>query len=162
MLQHWLSTQPQLAGQRVTTCVGYERPSRDMRTNEPSGPCRPHVSGTKCHLAFSIGAPSLLPVLVPSAWKQRESICSSPRCHGSLLIHVPPAELPFEFAMNALRLVDGFTPMQFEHATGLPMAVLDDALDKARAQGLINEEGGRLRASPLGYRHLNRLMGLFL
>ncbi|WP_152551494.1 radical SAM family heme chaperone HemW [Polycyclovorans algicola] len=84
----------------------------------------------------------------PSAWQENRV--------------VPPAELPFEFAMNALRLVDGFTPMQFEHATGLPMTVLDDALDKARAQGLINEEGGRLRASPLGYRHLNRLMGLFL
>ena len=73
------------------------------------------------------------------------------------------ADLPFEFAMNALRLVDGFTPAQFEAATGLPVSALDVPLGAARRQGLLDDDAsGRLRASALGYRHLNRLTGLFL
>jgi len=76
---------------------------------------------------------------------------------------VATADLPFEFAMNALRLVDGFTPAQFESATGLPVSALDVPLGAARRQGLLDDDAsGRLRASALGYRHLNRLTGLFL
>jgi len=70
-------------------------------------------------------------------------------------------ELPFEFAMNALRVVDGFTPKQFEQGTGLPFSVLDTRLAAARALGLL-DDGAAVRASRLGYLHLNRLMGLFL
>jgi putative oxygen-independent coproporphyrinogen III oxidase len=71
-------------------------------------------------------------------------------------------ELPFEFAMNVLRLVDGFTPEQFEAATGLGRDVLEKPLCLARARGLLDDDGTVIRASRLGYLHLNRLMGLFL
>ena len=74
---------------------------------------------------------------------------------------IPAAELPFEFAMNALRLIDGFTPQQFEQGTGLSFDVLNERLQKARAKGLLDDVDS-VRASRLGYLHLNRLMGLFL
>lgn len=75
---------------------------------------------------------------------------------------VPDAELPFEFAMNALRLIAGFTPRQFEAATGLSRDVLEKPLRAARAQGLLDDDASVIRASRLGYLHLNRLLGLFL
>jgi len=75
---------------------------------------------------------------------------------------IAPGELPFEYAMNALRLVEGFTPLQFEATTGLLMSALGGPLAEARRLGLLDEQGDRIRASALGYRHLNRLTGLFL
>ena len=50
---------------------------------------------------------------------------------------VPAAELPFEFMMNALRLVEGFEERDFEQRTGLGRAVLEQPLARAVARGLI-------------------------
>jgi len=80
---------------------------------------------------------------------------------------VPAAELPFEFAMNALRLNEGFEPILFERRSGLAARVLDAALNKAREKGLIEEDGGtagagRVRASAFGRAHLNALLREFL
>ncbi len=80
---------------------------------------------------------------------------------------VAVAELPFEYAMNALRLNQGFSRAGFERRTGLDAAVLDAALNQARQKGLIVEEGGeesggRIRASAFGRAHLNALLREFL
>ena len=75
---------------------------------------------------------------------------------------VTPDELPFEFAMNALRLNDGFAAGPFTARTGLAPAVLEPGLAKARQRGLIEESGGRVRPTALGRTHLNALVGLFL
>ena len=75
---------------------------------------------------------------------------------------VPAPELPFEFAMNALRLNDGFAPELFESRTGLPATALQPALARARHKGLIDEAGGRIRASAFGRAHLNALLREFL
>lgn len=75
---------------------------------------------------------------------------------------VEATELPFEYAMNALRLRQGFRCQQFEARTGLPPAALETGLAQARDQGLVEEGGDQIRASTLGWRHLNRLMGCFL
>src|SRR5581483_7810196 len=71
---------------------------------------------------------------------------------------VPAAELPFEFAMNALRLNRGFDRALFEARTGLPAAALEPGLNQARKKGLIEEEGGRIHASAFGRAHLNALL----
>ncbi len=75
---------------------------------------------------------------------------------------VPSAELPFEFAMNALRLNEGFAPALFEARAGLPAAALEPGLDRARRKGLIEEDAGRIRASAFGRAHLNALLREFL
>jgi len=75
---------------------------------------------------------------------------------------VAVAELPFEFAMNALRLNQGFGLEQFERRTGLAAAVLDAALNQARQKGLIEEGEGWVRASAFGRAHLNALLREFL
>jgi oxygen-independent coproporphyrinogen-3 oxidase len=75
---------------------------------------------------------------------------------------VAPAELPFEFAMNALRLNQGFARELFERRTGLPIAALDTALNQARQKGLIEEDRDQIRASAFGRAHLNALLREFL
>jgi oxygen-independent coproporphyrinogen-3 oxidase len=72
------------------------------------------------------------------------------------------SELPFEYAMNALRLNEGFAPADFTARTGLPLAALEPALVRARSHGLIENVQGRVRATTLGRLHLNALLREFL
>jgi oxygen-independent coproporphyrinogen-3 oxidase len=75
---------------------------------------------------------------------------------------VDPAELPFEYMLNALRLHEGVPQASFAQRTGLPPERIASALAQAHARGWLREEPGRLRPSPLGQRFLNDLIGLFL
>ena len=75
---------------------------------------------------------------------------------------VGPAELPFEFMLNALRLNEGFRIRDYEARTGLAWDDDAPALRKARQLGLIEESAAAVRASALGQRHLNTLLTLFL
>ncbi len=81
------------------------------------------------------------------AWERRE---------------IPETELPFEYMLNVLRLQDGFSPGEFELATGLPAARLKPTLESLLARGLMIEAGGRFRASELGMRFLNDVQAAFL
>jgi len=71
-------------------------------------------------------------------------------------------DLPFEFMMNALRLNAGVPAALFEERTGLPLVVCGTALEKARAQGLLEAEPTRLTPSLHGQHFLNDLLELFL
>ncbi len=68
------------------------------------------------------------------------------------------ADLRFEFLLNALRLVEGFSPELFECRTGRPFEELEPGLRRARARGWLHTDGGRVRASPTGYAFLNDLL----
>ena len=67
-------------------------------------------------------------------------------------------DLPFEFAMNAFRLVDGFAEGLFESRTGLSKVILDEALAPIAARGLVERSQGRWRATPKGFRFLNEIL----
>lgn len=67
-------------------------------------------------------------------------------------------DLPFEFAMNGFRLVDGFAEELFEARTGLPNAVLEQALAPLAARGLVEHCEQRWRATPKGLRFLNEIL----
>jgi oxygen-independent coproporphyrinogen-3 oxidase len=71
-------------------------------------------------------------------------------------------ELPFEFMLNALRLVDGFAPALFEARCGLPLALAQAPLAAAVAQGLIEQDAARIRPTRRGRLFLNDLNALFL
>lgn len=75
---------------------------------------------------------------------------------------ISAAERPFEFAMNALRLNEGFAVSQFEARTGLPFAVIAPVVTRLQARGLLEHAGDNVRASVLGRAHLNTLLGEFL
>lgn len=72
------------------------------------------------------------------------------------------SDLPFEFMLNALRLLEGSTLSTFETRTGLPRSALDVAFAKAQARGWLEVDGERFRASALGQQFQNDLIGLFL
>ena len=75
---------------------------------------------------------------------------------------VPERELPFEFMLNALRLVEGFPPRLFEERTGLPLAAIERPLNAAESKGLLERDWNFLRPSARGRRFLNDLLDLFL
>ena len=75
---------------------------------------------------------------------------------------VAPAELPFEFMLNALRLIDGVPVALFRERTGLEISVIEAALGKAEALGLLGRDWQTLRPTPKGQRFLNELLELFL
>jgi len=75
---------------------------------------------------------------------------------------VPPHELPFEFMLNALRLLEGFPPALFEERTGLPLTILEKKLQTAERAGLLERDWKRVRPSARGQRFLNELLALFL
>ncbi|MGN6282539.1 radical SAM family heme chaperone HemW [Frateuria sp.] len=75
---------------------------------------------------------------------------------------VEPAELPFEYMLNALRLYQGVPLDAFAQRTGLSLDRIAPALDQARARGWLQDAPRRLQPSVLGQRFLNDLIELFL
>ena len=67
-------------------------------------------------------------------------------------------DLPFEFAMNGFRLVEGFSDELFVTRTGLSIAVLEQALAPLVARGLVERDQNQWRASPKGFRFLNEIL----
>jgi oxygen-independent coproporphyrinogen-3 oxidase len=68
------------------------------------------------------------------------------------------ADLPFEFAMNGFRLLEGFDWRLFETRTGLPADTLETALTSAVARGLVEMGPETWRATPRGWRFLNEIL----
>ena len=75
---------------------------------------------------------------------------------------VSATELPFEYMLNALRLIDGVPLAQFSERTGLPRPSIADGLAQAHQHGWLREDPERLHTTPLGQRFLNDVIGLFL
>lgn len=68
----------------------------------------------------------------------------------------------FEFMLNALRLVDGFSLDGFEASTGIARADIDPQLQQAIAKQWLRIDGDRVRPTPLGRRFTNDVIELFL
>ena len=75
---------------------------------------------------------------------------------------VAPAELPFEFMLNALRLREGFPLALFNERTGLPLSRIMPALQQAEAKGWIERDLAQLRPTERGFDFLSDLQELFL
>ncbi len=71
-------------------------------------------------------------------------------------------ELPFEFALNALRLVEGFDCGLFAARTGLQPTTIESVLRAAESKQLIERTGQRIAPTERGRRFLNDLVALFL
>jgi len=72
-------------------------------------------------------------------------------------------DLILEFALNALRLSEGFDAPLFERRTGLPFERIADRGDKARAAGLLAPgQDHRVRSTELGRRFLDDLLQYFI
>ena len=76
--------------------------------------------------------------------------------------YIAPADLPFEFMLNALRLNDGFSRDCYQAQTGLELQDIDAQLARAQARGLIEPRLNGWRPTELGRRFLNDLQAGFL
>ena len=68
----------------------------------------------------------------------------------------------FEFLLNALRLVEGFTFDIFEQRTGLARDALNDRLHAAQADGLLCIDGESVRCTEQGARFLDEILTRFV
>ncbi len=75
---------------------------------------------------------------------------------------VAPAEVPFEFMMNALRLTEGFDIPKFEARTGLRFEMVAPILVGLQDRGLLRQVNGRWAPTPTGLRFLNDVLLEFL
>ena len=75
---------------------------------------------------------------------------------------VPEADLPFEFMLNALRLVEGFEIETFAQRTGLEWSAVADEVQRNRERGLLAVAGNRVAATKVGLQFLNNLLLSFL
>ncbi len=83
-------------------------------------------------------------------------------CRRTGLRTLPGDALPGEFAMNALRLHDGFTLDLFEARTGLSADTLAPTLASLEARELLGIDSGWVRTTALGRRFLDTVIAEFL
>jgi len=75
---------------------------------------------------------------------------------------IAPQRRPFDYMLNALRLVDGFALPEFEARTGLPREAIASELAQATARGWIRIDGDHVAPTELGQRFTNDVISLFL
>lgn len=71
-------------------------------------------------------------------------------------------DLPLEFMLNALRLVDGFDKTLFTERTGLSLESIEAQIAQAMDVGLLEEDEQRIRPSNRGILFLNELLQYYM
>ncbi|MCZ6803432.1 MAG: radical SAM family heme chaperone HemW [Proteobacteria bacterium] len=71
-------------------------------------------------------------------------------------------ELPLEFMMNALRLIEGIPGSLFLERTGLPLNIIEKELSLAEDRNLVEWKINELKPSLKGQRYLNELLEIFV
>ncbi len=96
--------------------------------------------------------------------RQPDSYIKSVACGQHVLQNnqLSREELIFEFMLNNLRLINGFTRSSFTHATGLSWHEIDQLIDTLVTEDLLESENEQIRASALGYRFLDDILQRFL
>ena len=75
---------------------------------------------------------------------------------------IVPERRPFDYMLNALRLVEGFALSEFEARTGLPRAAIAGELATAVDHGWICIAQDHVKPTELGQRFTNNVISLFL
>ncbi|KRA31651.1 coproporphyrinogen III oxidase [Rhodanobacter sp. Root627] len=75
---------------------------------------------------------------------------------------VTAGELPFEYMLNALRLIDGVPLQDFGERTGLSLTTIATSLNDAQQRGWLHPDPQQLRTTALGQRFLNDVIASFL
>lgn len=74
---------------------------------------------------------------------------------------VQAADLPFEFVMNALRLVEGVPSAYFAERTGLAFDAVCETVQQLQQEKLLDENPHQLKCTPLGFNYLNEVLARF-
>jgi oxygen-independent coproporphyrinogen-3 oxidase len=116
--------------------------------------------GAGAHGKLSFGAAPALEIWRTTRPREPRRFMADPATLQPLA--VPPGQRPFEFLLNALRLVDGFAVGEYEAATGLRWSDQQATTAALVARGLLSEADGRLRATARGLHFLNDVLVEYL
>ena len=164
--EHDACADMQLAVEETLAGAGYEHYETSAFAR-PGRRCRHNLNYWEFGDYLGIGAGAHGKVSFPDRVTRHERI-KQPRDYMaaqstlSKEITVEARELPFEFMLNALRLVDGFPIALFQERTGLPMSAVQAQLEEAERKGLVQMDWQRLRPTERGRLFLNELLGLFV
>lgn len=75
---------------------------------------------------------------------------------------VPRENLPLEFMMNGLRLIEGVPSRLFEERTGIKIESIETKLSKLVGDNLLENYVEILRTTPMGQRFLNNVLSVFM
>lgn len=70
-------------------------------------------------------------------------------------------DLPMEYFLNTLRLIEGAPTALFSARTGLPLTVIEAALNNLESKRLLSTESNHIACTALGLRHLNAILESF-
>jgi oxygen-independent coproporphyrinogen-3 oxidase len=142
----------------------YARPGRASRHNLHYWHFGDYLGiGAGAHGKLSMPGPAGLQI--ERRWKSRRPEdylrrANDPRGFVAGRSPIEERELPLEFAMNALRLVEGVPLSTWQAHTGRNDSVLLARLSAAREKGLLVEDADRVGASAQGLLFLNELLAM--
>jgi len=157
----------QQAGHALLDAAGFERYEVSAHTRD-SRQCRHNMNywqfgdylgiGAGAHAKISDAATQnitrISKVRQPRAYL--DNACSEQRI--STTSRLAEDDVVLEFAMNALRLEQGFSPATFTATTGLPYATIETIINKGITDGLLALTSDTIKATPRGQRYLNELL----
>ncbi len=97
-------------------------------------------------------------VKLPESYMQKTGSEKAYASHAS----IDEGDMIFEFMLNALRLTDGFDTNLFSQRTGIPLEHINNILEDAKQQDLLDWQSDWIKPTEKGSRYLNNLMQLFL
>ncbi|HUG77156.1 MAG TPA: radical SAM family heme chaperone HemW [Burkholderiales bacterium] len=162
--EHDLCADMQLAAEELLGAAGYEHYETSAFA-KPGRRCRHNLNYWEFGDYLGIGAGAHGKLSFPDRVTRHERAKQPAEYLKSLSgkeTDIPARELPFEFMLNALRLVEGFDVALFSERTGLPLATVEKQLADAEARGLIERDWKRIRPTARGRLFLNELLELFL
>ena len=162
---HDVSADMQLAIEGALAAAGYEHYETSAFAR-PGQRCRHNLNYWQFGDYLGIGAGAHGKVSFPDRVTRHERIKQPAQYLNSAATVservVPVGELPFEFMLNALRLVEGFPVTLFQERTGLSPLVIQRNLERAERDGLLEHDWQRVRPSARGRLFLNELLERFL
>ena len=163
--EHDVAADMQLAAEESLRAAGYEHYETSAFAR-PGRRCRHNLNYWQFGDYLGIGAGAHGKLSFPDrvtrharAKQPNEYMKPDARVEESV---VPAEDLPFEFMLNALRLVEGFEIALFGERTGLPISTINKRLLQMEGKGLLERDWKRVRPTERGRRFLNDLLEAFL
>jgi oxygen-independent coproporphyrinogen-3 oxidase len=160
-MQAWIEERTASVGLRHYEVSAYAQPGHECRHNLNYWGFGDYLGvgpGAHSKLSFPHRIVRQVRYRSPASYLQRAA-------RGDFLaedFEIDRADLPFEFMLNALRLLDGVPAAWFTQRTGLAPSAIERTLEDAERRGLMTVDHARWRPTPLGARFLSDLQALFL
>lgn len=104
------------------------------------------------------------PFKVQRHWKTRQPVdyLNAEKSFMAGIKVIEKKDMPLEFMLNGLRLVNGFTWEQFEERTGLILSDVEDKVELLATKGLLKNSLNALQPTEKGHQYLNFVLEEFL